>query len=307
MLGLGDSMTVRVPLMIPIITMIIAIITIIISTPTYLLHAGGPMMKDPTNSTNNINMQENGKGNCSIVVNIPKIMVTFPGVIYGLLVNSSNGQVVAEAYMNNNFQLVFSNVTPGMYELYVYYYPNSSNSLNLTEYWGDLTVNATPGKPNYYDFTRGTPSIISVQIKPVSNGKVYLMIIINNPLPYLINGSLVIYISSNPQQQSITEEIKKEIKIQPGLNNCSIEIMPSSRPTFVYVVLRANMQNYQNIDVTGQWNWTQVNVNTNKITSKITSAFTTVIIIIVAVIAVMSVVWVLRRIRNSGFDDVTTA
>jgi len=61
---------------------------------------------------------------------------TVPGVVLGVLYNSSFKEV---AYMNSSGYLNFHGVSPGTYTLEVYHYPNTG--LNLTEYWGGMTVN----------------------------------------------------------------------------------------------------------------------------------------------------------------------
>ncbi|WP_243665409.1 hypothetical protein [Vulcanisaeta sp. JCM 16159] len=70
--------------------------------------------------------------NGTIIINVYNVngepASTAPGVVYGLLVNATNMHVVAMAYMNNNSQLIFSNVPAGTYTLYIYHYPTLAST-----------------------------------------------------------------------------------------------------------------------------------------------------------------------------------
>jgi len=83
---------------------------------------------------------------------------TVPGVVLGVLYNSSFKEV---AYMNSSGYLNFRGVSPGTYTLEVYHYPNTG--LNLTEYWGGMTVNLRSGS-NFATFYRHEPWIYNLQV-----------------------------------------------------------------------------------------------------------------------------------------------
>ena len=149
------------------------------------------------------------------------------GIIYGILVNATNMQRIATVYMNNS-QLVFNDILPGTYIVYVYYYPNST-VFNYTEYWGNLTIDV----PEHlvYNFTRNMPWIMNVTpIFNITNDSFDIIIYINNTQRVPINGTLTVVPSGlliGPMYVSLS----------PGNNAVHIEVPARSGIDYVYVIL----------------------------------------------------------------------
>jgi len=107
---------------------------------------------------------------------------TVPGVVLGVLYNSSGFKEVV--YMNSSGYLNFNNIPPGTYTLEVYHYPNAG--LNLTEYWGGMTVNLQPGS-NFVTFYRHEPWIYNLQAS-ASNGSIVVTVTVNGTVTSSTQG-----------------------------------------------------------------------------------------------------------------------
>jgi hypothetical protein len=181
-----------------------------------------------------IGLQSAQKEEGSLVVNVYNYTLGSPvvgGITYGLLINSEN-QVVEKAYINNYSQLVFTNVTRGQYVVDVYHIPSSG--MNITEYWGNITVNVT-SLPYTVNFTRNTPVIYSLNYTLV-NGTYNVNAVIYNPRNYSIEATVYFYTPSSLIPASI------ERYLAPGYNYFSLGV-PSSTP-YVDVVVSAYLSNY---------------------------------------------------------------
>mgnify|MGYP001772731565 CR=1 FL=1 len=198
----------------------------------------------------------------SITVNVfnvnGKPASTVPGVVYGVLVNSSGAQVGVQ-YMNYNSQIVFENVVPGTYTLYIYHYPNTG--LNETEYWGSLTISVAGGRNETYDFVRDMPYIDNISAYPLGNGTYLVKVLIINPQNASISGVVTVYISSQenlsgPGPQALTQSTV----LSHGLNTVDITYSQSQPGMYyAYVVLQSYVQQPLGQPVvTDQYNWTEL-------------------------------------------------
>ncbi|WP_188602803.1 PQQ-like beta-propeller repeat protein [Vulcanisaeta souniana] len=181
---------------------------------------------------------------------------TVPGAVYGLLMNS-NFQVFAWAYMNSNSQLIFSNVPPGTYVLYIYHYPNSG--LNYTEYWGNLTVTVTAGQTSTYNFTRDMPWIENMYATQSSSGAYTINVVINNSQDTSLNGVVTVYVSSQ-ESQSSAQVLTQSVTLSPGTNTVTFTYTPSQPGTYyAYAVLNVTTQQPLGQPIaTDQYSWTQI-------------------------------------------------
>jgi len=181
-----------------------------------------------------IGLQSAQKEEGSLVVNVYNYTPGFPvvgGITYGLLINSEN-QVVEKAYINSYSQLVFTNVTPGQYVVDVYHIPSSG--MNITEYWGNITVNVT-SLPYTVNFIRNAPVMYTLNYT-LANGRYNINAVIYNPRNYSIEATVYFYTPSSLIPASI------ERYLAPGYNYFSLGI-PSSTP-YVDVVVSAYLSNY---------------------------------------------------------------
>jgi hypothetical protein len=181
-----------------------------------------------------IGLQSAQKEGGLLIVNVYNYTPGFPvvgGITYGLLINSEN-QVVEKAYINSYSQLVFTNVTPGQYVVDVYHIPSSG--MNITEYWGNITVNVT-SLPYTVNFIRNAPVIYSLNYF-IANGRYNISAVIYNPRNYSIEATVYFYTPSSLIPASI------ERYLAPGYNYFSLGI-PSSTP-YVDVVVSAYLSNY---------------------------------------------------------------
>jgi hypothetical protein len=179
---------------------------------------------------------------------------TVPGVVYGVLYNSSGFSEVA--FMNSSGYLNFYGVSPGTYTLEVYHYPNTG--LNLTEYWGSETINIQPGY-NTATFIRNEPVIYNVQ-PIVSNGQITINITVNNPLSGTVNAMINLWIVTNPSEANPNvPTISEAVTLSPGLNTIVFHYTPNQTGTYyVYAELLA-MYETQYV-ATDQWGWASVSV-----------------------------------------------
>jgi hypothetical protein len=177
---------------------------------------------------------------------------TVPGVVFGVLYNSSFSEV---AYMNSNGYLNFINLTPGTYTLEVYHYPNLG--LNLTEYWGGMTVSLKPGD-NFVTFYRHEPWIYDLQA--VGNGaRITINVTVNNPLNATLHGKLCIWVTTSPQTANPSEPTidtsVTSITIGPGPNKFTYYYATTQNGTY-YIYTALLIYNKTQLITTDQWNWT---------------------------------------------------
>ncbi len=197
----------------------------------------------------------------SIVVNVYNVngepASTVPGVVYGLLVNTTSASIVARAYMNNNSQLIFNNVPAGTYTLYIYHYPNLG--LNETEYWGSLTVSSVPGKTNMYNLIRNMPWIEKVQSTYVGNNEYRITITVINPQSTQISGRVSLYISPDKSSTDAAQFVNL-VTYKPGTNEFTFTYTPKAAGTYyAYVVIDAYVNQYWGEPIpTDQYNWVQI-------------------------------------------------
>ena len=179
---------------------------------------------------------------------------TVPGVVYGVLYNSSGFSEVA--YMNSSGYLNFNSISPGTYTLEVYHYPNTG--LNFTEYWGSETIDVQPGY-NTATFIRNEPVIYNVQ-PIVSNGQITINITVNNPLSGTVNAMINLWIVTNPSEANPNvPTISEAVTLSPGLNTIVFHYTPNQTGTYyVYAELLA-MYETQYV-ATDQWGWASVSV-----------------------------------------------
>lgn len=182
---------------------------------------------------------------------------TVPGVVYGLLVSNSSGNVVAVATMNASSQLVFTGVPPGAYQLYVYHYPNSE--LNATEYWGSMQVTASAGATSTYAFRRGTPWIYAITSSYLGNGSYSITVEVDNVMGSPVQGAVSIMISPYMEFSSATN-VTRQVTYDPGVNSYSFTFTPSAGGAYsAYAVAYSYVSNPRGAPVaTDQYNWTQV-------------------------------------------------
>jgi len=177
---------------------------------------------------------------------------TVPGVVFGVLYNSSFSEV---AYMNSSGYLNFINLTPGTYTLEVYHYPNLG--LNLTEYWGGMTVSLNPGN-NFVTFYRHEPWIYDLQA--VGNGtRLTINVTVNNPLNATLHGKLYIWVTTSPQTANPSEPTidtsATSITIGPGPNKFTYYYATTQDGSY-YIYTALLIYNRTQLITTDQWNWT---------------------------------------------------
>jgi hypothetical protein len=177
---------------------------------------------------------------------------TVPGVVLGVLYNSSFKEV---AYMNSSGYLNFRGVSPGTYTLEVYHYPNTG--LNLTEYWGGMTVNLRSGS-NFATFYRHEPWIYNLQVS-ASNGKIVVTVTVNGTVTSPTQGEIELWVTNNPSLASPYSPSKAfYFTINPGLNTFNFTFPVSQAGTYyVYAAVLTHISTYM---VTDQWNWVPVTV-----------------------------------------------
>ncbi|BCU69990.1 YncE family protein [Stygiolobus caldivivus] len=159
------------------------------------------------------------------------------GETYALLINASTNQMVSKAYMNGNSQVIFNNITPGEYVVEVYHYPGSG--LNVTEYWGNITVNVASS--SVVNFFRDTPVIVNLNYTTVNNTD-NITLVVYNPLSYSVEGTVYFYVSSYSVPASYQEYI------HPGFNYFNLGVPTTT--SYVYVVLSAYINNYYGTPIT---------------------------------------------------------
>ncbi|WP_054849080.1 hypothetical protein [Vulcanisaeta sp. JCM 14467] len=181
-----------------------------------------------------------------------------PGVVYGILVNATNMQRIATVYMNNS-QLVFNDISPGKYIVYVYYHPNST-IFNYTEYWGNLTIDV----PEHlvYNFTRDMPWVMNVTSTfNTSNDSFSIIVYINNNNTQEKNltGKVTVYIS-NTESVSDASILSRSVNLSPGINPIAFNYMPTQQGTYyIYVVLNVTiLQPLGQSIVTDQHGWERI-------------------------------------------------
>jgi hypothetical protein len=180
---------------------------------------------------------------------------TVPGVVLGVLYNSSGFREVV--YMNSSGYLNFYGVSPGTYTLEVYHYPNTG--LNLTEYWGNETINVQPGY-NVVNFTRDEPWIYNLQA--VENGaRITINVTVDDPLNAILHGELYIWVTTSPQTANPSEPTidtsLTSITIGPGLNKFTYYYTATQEGTY-YIYAALLIYNGTQLITTDQWNWTAV-------------------------------------------------
>ncbi|MCG2865806.1 MAG: hypothetical protein L7H04_08025, partial [Vulcanisaeta sp.] len=178
---------------------------------------------------------------------------TVPGVVLGVLYNSSGFKEVV--YMNSSGYLNFYDVPPGTYTLEVYHYPNTG--LNLTEYWGGMTVNLQPGS-NFVTFYRHEPWIYNLQAS-ASNGEIVVTVTVNGTVTSPTQGEIELWVTNNPSLASpYSPSNVSYITISPGLNTFNFTYPVSQAGTYyVYAAVLTYISTYT---VADQWNWTAVTV-----------------------------------------------
>ena len=181
-----------------------------------------------------------------------RLATTVPGVVFGVLYNSSGFKEVA--YMNSSGYLNFNNISPGTYTLEVYHYPNTG--LNLTEYWGSETIDVQPGY-NTATFTRDEPWIYNLQA--VENGTgITINVTVYNPLNAILHGRLYIWVTTSPQTANPSEPtINASITIWLGLSNFTYYYPTTQKGTY-YIYAALLIYNRTQLITTDQWNWTAV-------------------------------------------------
>ena len=184
------------------------------------------------------------------ILSVPNSPVaSIPGVVYGVLYNSSGFEALA--YINSSGYLNFNNLTPGTYTLEVYHYPNTG--LNLTEYWGNATIAVQAGY-NGYVFTRHEPWIYDLQ-PMAGSGQIAVNVTVDNPLGNAVQGEVELWVTSNPSTASpYAPSAVRYITLNPGLNTLTISYPVSQAGTYyVYAAVSAMISQYLPTD---QWNWT---------------------------------------------------
>jgi len=181
-----------------------------------------------------------------------RLATSVPGVVYGVLYNSSGfGEV---AFMNSSGFLNFNGVPSGTYTLEVYHYP--STGLNLTEYWGSETIDVQPGY-NVVNFTRGEPWIYDLQPVRV-NGQVVINVTIDNPSSTTLGAYVHLWVTTNPSTANPNQPTATQpITIHPGLNEYTF-YYPASQAGTYYVYAALLTYNGTQYIVTDQWNWVTI-------------------------------------------------
>jgi len=218
--------------------------TEIIGILNYLLQIASSSIPQTTSSSSSLAVQ---------VFNVlGRLATTVPGVVYGVLYNSSGFKEVA--FMNSSGFLNFNNIAPGTYTLKVYHYPNTG--LNITEYWGGMTVNLQPGS-NFVTFARHEPWIYNLQA--VENGaRITINVTVYNPLNAILHGELYIWVTTSPQTANPSKPtINTSITIGPGLNKFTYYYATTQNGTY-YIYAALLIYNRTQLITTDQWNWTAV-------------------------------------------------
>jgi len=181
---------------------------------------------------------------------------TVPGVVFGVLYNSSGFREVA--FMNSSGYLNFYGVPPGTYTLEVYHYPNTG--FNYTEYWGSETINVQPGY-NVVNFTRDEPWIYDLQPVYV-NGQVVINVTIDNPLSTTLSAYVYLWVTTNPSTANPNQPTATQpITMHPGLNKYTFHYPASQTGTYyVYAAVLTYINTYT---VTDQWGWTATTLPQN--------------------------------------------
>ncbi|MFP3234401.1 MAG: hypothetical protein RXR08_12260, partial [Sulfolobaceae archaeon] len=195
-------------------------------------------------------------GSSSLTVQVYNVLgrpaTTVPGVVLGVLYNSSFKEI---AYMNSSGYLNFYGVSPGTYTLEVYHYPNTG--LNLTEYWGGMTVNLQPGS-NFVTFYRHEPWIYNLQVS-ASYGEIVVTVTVNGTVTSPTQGEIELWVTNNPSLASPYSPSETfAVIINPGFNTFNFTYQVSKAGTYyVYAAVLTYISTYT---VTDQWNWTAVTV-----------------------------------------------
>ncbi|PVU74705.1 hypothetical protein DDW11_05480 [Sulfolobus sp. SCGC AB-777_G06] len=197
----------------------------------------------------------NGASSLTVLVYnvLGRLATTVPGVVLGVLYNSSGFKEVV--YMNSSGYLNFYNVPPGTYTLEVYHYPNIG--LNLTEYWGGMTVNLQPGS-NFVTFYRHEPWIYNLQVSS-SNREIVVTVTVNGTVTSPTQGEIELWVTNNPSLASPYSPSKVfYVTINPGLNTFNFTYPVSQAGTYyVYAAVLTYISTYT---VTDQWNWTATTI-----------------------------------------------
>ncbi|MDT7870752.1 MAG: hypothetical protein RQ839_11300 [Thermoproteus sp.] len=177
---------------------------------------------------------------------------TVPGVVFGVLYNSNFKEV---AFMNSSGYLNFNNINPGTYTLEVYHYPNTG--LNLTEYWGGMTVSLQPGS-NFVTFYRHEPWIYNLQAS-VINGEVVVAVTVNGTVASPTQGEIELWVANSPSSASpYGPSNVTYVTINPGINTFHFTYPVNQAGTYyVYAAVLTHISTYT---VTDQWSWTPVQV-----------------------------------------------
>jgi hypothetical protein len=161
--------------------------------------------------------------------------------------------------MNSSGYLNFNNISPGTYTLEVYHYPNTG--LNLTEYWGGMTVNLQPGY-NTATFIRHEPWIYNLQ-SSASNGSIVVTVTVNGTVTSPTPGEIELWVTSNPSLASpYNPSNVTYFTINPGLNTFNLTY-PASQAGTYYVYAALLTYNGTQYIVTDQWNWTALTLSQN--------------------------------------------
>ncbi|MFP3234135.1 MAG: hypothetical protein RXR08_10780 [Sulfolobaceae archaeon] len=213
-----------------------------------------------------------------------------PGVVLGVLYNSSFKEVV---YMNSSGYLNFYNVSPGTYTLEVYHYPNTG--LNLTEYWGGMTVNLQPGS-NFVTFYRHEPWIYNLQVS-ASNREIVVTVTVNGTVTSPTQGEIELWVTNNPSLASPYSPSRVfYFTINPGLNTFNFTYPVSQAGTYyVYAAVLTYISTYT---VTDQWNWTATKVPSSS------SSLTVLVYNVLGRLATTVPGVVLGVLYNSSFKEV---
>jgi hypothetical protein len=183
---------------------------------------------------------------------------TVPGVVFGVLYNSSGFSEVA--FMNSSGYLNFYGVPPGTYILEVYHYPNTG--LNLTEYWGSETIDVQPGY-NVVNFTMDEPWIYGLQPVYV-NGQVVVNVTIDNPLSTTLSAYVYLWVTTNPSTANPNQPTATQpITMHPGLNKYTFNLTYPVSQAGTYYVYAAVLTYISTYTVTDQWGWTATTLPQN--------------------------------------------
>ena len=200
---------------------------------------------------------ENDPGNVTVsVFNVNgNPASTVPGVVYGIITNSSGFQRIA--YMvKSDSELVFDNLSAGNYTVYVYHYPNSG--YNFTEYWGKEVVSVNSQGTTSYSFKRDMPYIDYYTASLVGKGEYNITVRVVNPQSYSINGYFYMWV--NNQTTFPLNYLFKNVKLNPGLNVFNLSYSQSAPGNYyAYASIQSEVTNYYGkIACTDQYNWTEI-------------------------------------------------